>query len=164
MFLVPRSKRCSRPRGDLASHNETLERNYISHFHRRGSPSINTQTANNSFIGRIQSRRRRRRWWWTSESTAGSAVMELRKTDSEDLLRANCTGAVHTDAPDRSFCSSTDHRHRPASYGCILKLQLGQRASRLTECSSLLNCICTRESYLHLDLTFCEFQSDFRKT
>jgi len=70
----------ARPRGDPVPHNGTSERNYISHFHRWGSPSINTQTANNSFIGRIQSRRRRRR---TSESTAGSAVMELRKTDSE---------------------------------------------------------------------------------
>lgn len=77
--------------------------------------------------------------------------MELRKTDSEDLPRANCTGAVHTNAPRPQLLlvSSTDHRHRPASYGCILKLQLGQRASRLTECSSLLNCICTRESHLH---------------
>lgn len=96
--------------------------------------------------------------------------MELRKTDSEDLPRANCTGAVHTDAPDRSFCLSRRATNgiAPMSYGCILKLQLGQRASRLTEFSSLLNCICIRESYLHFaikaDTLVCEYQYDFRKT
>lgn len=63
--------------------------------------------------------------------------MELRKTDSEDLPRANCTGAVHRCIRPQSFCSSpSDHRASSRLMVRILKLRLGQRGLRLTGCTS----------------------------
>lgn len=69
--------------------------------------------------------------------------MELRKTDSEDLPRANCTGAVHRCIrPQLLFVSPSDHRASPRVLRLHFKVAIRSTpAVRLTGCSSFLRFI-----------------------